>query len=208
MKIDNTAGDDDKENPWLDRSRAPKSAIQPGIRYTLRYFEDSSRKMRHSEEEWPYRPDPHNDSHVYFYYFRGIGDPPSDVGHVGDVYITDDFDVWVCQGTLPDSQERRWTCEWRRDMDLRPLIEHPLLKDRYLWFRSGTGSSVGPYWYGRKGLVNVTQISSTESHDYTPIIRAMLEAERGSIANKSSQKRKMDTDGKMIVAFHQTLAQK
>ncbi|KDQ24902.1 hypothetical protein PLEOSDRAFT_170163 [Pleurotus ostreatus PC15] len=139
MKIDNTAGDDDRDNPWLDRSRAPKSAVQPDISYTLRYFEDSSRKMRQSEEEWPYRPDPHNDSRVHFYYFRGVGDPPSDVSYVGDVYIMDDVDVWVCQGTLPDPQQRRWTY-------------------------------------------------------YTHIIRAMLEAERGSIANKPSQKRKMDVD--------------
>lgn len=200
MKTDQNLNDG-KENPWLDRSRAPKSTIQPTICYTRRHFEDSSRKMRQSEEEWPYRIDPHNDSHVHFYDFRGTGDPPNDVGYVGDVYITDDYDVWVCQGTPLDSQGRKWTCEWRRDMDLRPLIEHPLLRDRYLWFRSGTGS-VGPYWYGRKGLVNVT-VSSTESHDYTPIIRAMFEAERASnAANKYSQKRKMGTDGEMFAMFY------
>lgn len=193
MKLENYDHDFDKENPWLD-GLSPESAIQPDLCWTLRRFEDGSRRMRRSGEEWPYRSDPHNDSYVYFYDFRGVGDPPNDVGYVGDVYMTEDLDVWVCQGTQPDSEERKWIRKWSKDMGPSTPVEHPLLQDRYLWFRSSSSASVGPYWYGRKILAN-NNMSPSRSYDFTPAIQTMFKVEAAAAAmlsasGKSSLKRK------------------
>ncbi|KAJ8520756.1 hypothetical protein ONZ45_g2462 [Pleurotus djamor] len=149
-------------NPWLDsNNHAPISKIQPTIKCALRYFEESSldTKMKEASLRWPFRLDPHHANRILYHDFRGEGEPPDDVGCIGDVYLDVSSApkcVWIRSGTAS---------KWRDS--------------------EGTG---GIAWYCWKHIVHLLNPTSiNDSHNPIKSIETMLNKEVGAEPRRGRQ---------------------